>query len=51
MENLAGDLLFGLRVDETINSPNAIHTICLGQLGRIKIKIFGVKGLRLQTLH
>ena len=30
MEKLAGDLLFGLKKGETINSPKAIHIICLG---------------------
>ena len=34
--------LVGIKVGETINSPNVIHTICLRQLGRIRIKIFGV---------
>ena len=46
MEKLAGDLLFGLKlVKKPINSPNTVHIICLGQFGRIKIKLLGLKGL------
>ena len=37
--------LVWIKVSETINSPNAIHTNCLGQLGGIKIKIFMVNKL------
>ena len=32
--------LVWIKVGETINSPNAISTICLGLLGRSRIKIF-----------
>ena len=42
MENLAGDLLLGLKVCITTNSPNTVHTFCSGQVGRIKVRIFGV---------
>ena len=38
--------LVWIKVGETINSPNAIHTIFLGQVGRIKIKIFGVQRVK-----
>ena len=38
--------LVRIKVSETINSPNAVHKICLGQFGRIKIKIFGVQRVK-----
>ena len=34
--------LVWIKVSETTNSPNTIHTICLRMLGGIKIKIFRV---------
>ena len=33
--------LVGVKVCLTTNSPNTFHTFCSGQVGRIKIKIFG----------
>ena len=32
----------------TINSPNTLHTLCLGQVGRIEVKILGDKGVNQQ---
>ena len=32
------------KVDKTINSPNAIHTICLGQLGELRSRYLVFKG-------
>ena len=37
---LTGDILLGLKLVKLSILPNAILTICLGQLERIKIKIF-----------
>ena len=31
----------------TINSPNTVHTFCSGQVGRIKIQIFGARQMKL----
>ena len=39
--------LVGVKVCLTTNSPNTVHTFCSGQVGRIKVKIFGVKGIYL----
>ena len=39
--------LVGINVGETINSPTAIQTLYSGQLGRIEVKIFRDKGLRI----
>ena len=32
----------------TINSPNTLHTLCLGQVGRIEVKILGDKRVNQQ---
>ena len=41
MRNLAGDLSFGSKFVLTTNSPNIVHRLCSGQVGRIKVRIFG----------
>ena len=46
MENLAGDLLFGLKVCVTINSPNTLHTFCSGRLGELRSGYLGLKRLK-----
>ena len=50
MEKLAGGLWFKLEVGETMYqlSQFAIHTMCLGQFGRITIKIFEVQTVKIQ---
>ena len=32
--------LVRVKVCQTINSPNTLHTLCLGQVGRIGVKMF-----------
>ena len=35
--------LVGVNVCLTTNSPNTVHTFCSRQVGRIKVRIFGVR--------
>ena len=44
MEKLAGDLLFGFKFVKLSILPT-LHTVCLAQVGRIEVMIFGIKGL------
>ena len=39
--------LIGVNVCLTTNSPNTVHTFCLGQVGRIKVKIYGAQRVKL----
>ena len=51
MENLAGDLLLGLKFVKLSILPT-LHTICLGQVGRIEMTIYlGFKGLNAIFFH
>ena len=51
MENLAGDLLLGLKLVKLPNSPNTVHIFCSGQVGRIKVTIFGAERFNMTMFH
>ena len=38
-----GRSLIGVKVCLTTNSPNTVHRFCSGQVGRIKVRIFGAR--------